>query len=48
MPSGDESRDFIDDIVVDNVTYHCHSLYFEKDDNGKFLFSGTFPKTLMK
>ena len=52
MPVG-STEEFVNEIIpVDslNTNFHCHSLYYDKEEfeKGKFVFSGTYPPLLMK
>jgi hypothetical protein len=52
MPVG-STAEFVDEIIPvpsHNTFFHCHSLYYDKEEfaKGKFVFSGTYPKLLMK
>lgn len=52
MPVGC-TAEFVDEIIPVpslNTNFHCHSLYYDNNEfaKGKFVFSGTYPKLLMK
>lgn len=52
MPFGNTEEFAEETIEVPELatTLNCHSLYFDNEEyaKGKFVFSGTFPKVLMK
>ena len=53
MPSKPKTEEFVNkkiQISEVNATFHCHSLYYDNNEfkNGRFVFSGTYPKLLMK
>ena len=52
MPVG-STTEFVDEIIPISslcTNLHCHSLYYDDNEfsKGKFVFSGTYPKLLMK